>query len=60
MARAAVTTTLSAALGGLTGLLIKRLLPSSMGGTGLYDIGANPNPYPDPDPNPNPKILTHF
>ena len=44
MARAAVTTTLSAAMGGLAGLLVKRLLPSSLGGTGLYDIGANPSP----------------
>ena len=43
MARAAVTTTLSAAMGGLAGLLVKRLLPSSLGGTGLYDIGHTCN-----------------
>jgi len=43
MARAAVTTTLSAAMGGLTGLMVKRLLPSSLGGTGLYDIGHTCN-----------------
>jgi len=43
MARAAVTTTLSAALGGLTGLLIKRLLPPKLGGTGLFDIGHTCN-----------------
>jgi len=43
MARTAVTTTLSAALGGLTGLLVKRLLPGKLGGSGVYDIGHTCN-----------------
>jgi Amt family ammonium transporter len=43
MARSAVTTTLSAALGGLAGLAIKRLLPNKLGGTGVYDIGHTCN-----------------
>jgi len=43
MARCAVTTTLSAAMGGLTGLLVKRLLPAKLGGSGLYDIGHTCN-----------------
>ena len=43
MARTAVTTTLSAAMGGLTGLLVKRCLPEKLGGSGLYDIGHTCN-----------------
>jgi len=43
LARAAVTTTLSAALGGLTGLIIKRQLPSFLGGSGVYDVGHTCN-----------------
>jgi len=43
MARTAVTTTLSAAMGGLTGLLVKRCLPAKLGGSGLYDIGHTCN-----------------
>jgi len=43
MARTAVTTTLSAAMGGLTGLLVKRCLPKKLGGSGFYDIGHTCN-----------------
>lgn len=43
MARSAVTTTLSAAIGGLTGLAIKRVLPPKLGGTGIYDLGHTCN-----------------
>jgi Amt family ammonium transporter len=43
MARTAVTTTLSAAMGGLTGLLVKRCMPKKLGGSGLYDIGHTCN-----------------
>jgi len=39
MARSAVTTTLSAAVGGVVGLFVKRMLPPAMGGTGIYDLG---------------------
>ena len=43
-ARAAVTTTLSAASGAVTGLYIKRLLPSKLGGTpGVWDLGHTCN-----------------
>lgn len=42
-ARAAVTTTLSAASGGVFGLFIKRLLPEKLGGTGIYDLGHTCN-----------------
>jgi len=42
-ARATVTTTLSAAAGGVTGLFLKRLLPVKYGGTGVYDIGHTCN-----------------
>jgi len=43
-ARAAVTTTLSAASGAVTGLYIKRLLPSKYGGTpGVWDLSHTCN-----------------
>merc|ERR1719424_1461657 len=43
MARSAVTTTLSAAVGGVVGLFVKRMLPPAMGGTGIYDLGHTCN-----------------
>jgi len=43
MARVAVTTTLSAAAGGVVGLFLKRLLPPKFGGSGIYDIGHTCN-----------------
>ena len=42
-ARATVTTTLSAAAGGVVGLFLKRALPPQLGGTGVYDIGHTCN-----------------
>ena len=43
MARVAVTTTLSAAASGATGLLVKKWMPSKMGGSGNYDVGHTCN-----------------
>ena len=43
MARSAVTTTLSAAAGGLSGLYLKKWLPEKLGGTGTYDVGHTCN-----------------
>jgi len=43
MARSAVTTTLSAAVGGITGLFLKRHLPPFLGGTKIYDLGHTCN-----------------
>jgi len=43
MARAAVCTTLSAAMGGISGLFLKRFLPPALGGSGVYDIGHTCN-----------------
>jgi len=43
MARAAVTTTLSGAVGGITGLFAKKFLPSRLGGSGYYEIGHTCN-----------------
>jgi Amt family ammonium transporter len=37
-ARACVTTTLSAAAGGISGLFLKKYLPHKLGGTGVWDI----------------------
>jgi Amt family ammonium transporter len=42
-ARVTVTTTLSAAAGGVAGLFLKRLLPEKLGGSGVYDIGHTCN-----------------
>jgi len=42
-ARSTVTTTLSAASAGVTGLFLKRLLPPKFGGSGIYDIGHTCN-----------------
>jgi Amt family ammonium transporter len=42
-ARACVTTTIAAAAGGVTGLLLKKQLPEKLGGTGVYDIGHTCN-----------------
>jgi len=42
-ARACVTTTLSAAAGGVTGLFIKKLLPEKMGGSHIWDVGHTCN-----------------
>eukprot|EP00326_Haptolina_ericina_P036091 CAMPEP_0181250950 /NCGR_PEP_ID=MMETSP1096-20121128/46598_1 /TAXON_ID=156174 ORGANISM="Chrysochromulina ericina, Strain CCMP281" /NCGR_SAMPLE_ID=MMETSP1096 /ASSEMBLY_ACC=CAM_ASM_000453 /LENGTH=397 /DNA_ID=CAMNT_0023348463 /DNA_START=1 /DNA_END=1194 /DNA_ORIENTATION=- len=43
MARSAVTTTLSAATGGVTGLFVKKMLPAKLGGNGVYDLGHTCN-----------------
>jgi len=43
MARVAVTTTLSAAMSGATGLLVKKWMPAKMGGSGNYDVGHTCN-----------------
>jgi len=43
IARVAVTTTLSAAVSGCTGVLLKRYLPSKLGGTGSFDVGHTCN-----------------
>ena len=43
MARVAVTTTLSAATSGATGLLVKKWMPAKMGGSGNYDVGHTCN-----------------
>jgi len=43
MARVAVTTTLSAAMSGATGLLIKKWIPAKLGGSGNYDVGHTCN-----------------
>ena len=43
MARSAVTTTLSAASGGLAGLYLKKSLPEKLGGSGNYDVGHTCN-----------------
>jgi Amt family ammonium transporter len=43
MARVAVTTTLSAAVGGITGLFVKRFLPNRFGGSGFYELGHTCN-----------------
>jgi Amt family ammonium transporter len=43
MARVGVTTTLSAAVSGCTGVLIKKYLPSKLGGTGDFDVGHTCN-----------------
>jgi len=42
-ARSTVTTTLSAAAGGVAGLFLKRALPPKFGGSGIYDIGHTCN-----------------
>jgi len=42
-ARACVTTTLSAASGGVSGLLIKKFFPTKMGGSHVWDIGHTCN-----------------
>jgi len=43
MARVTVTTTLSAAVSGATGLLVKKWMPNKMGGSGIYDVGHTCN-----------------
>jgi Amt family ammonium transporter len=43
MARVAVTTTLSAAMSGATGLLIKKFFPLKMGGDNTYSVGHTCN-----------------
>ncbi len=43
MARVAVTTTISAAVGGITGLFAKRFLPPRLGGSGFYELGHTCN-----------------
>jgi len=43
MARAAVTTTLAAASGATTGLMIKRGLPNMLGGAHVWDLGHTCN-----------------
>ena len=43
MARVAVTTTLSGSVAGITGLFIKKFLPSKLGGTGYYELGHTCN-----------------
>jgi len=43
MARVAVTTTLSGATAGCTGVLVKKFLPKKMGGTGVFDVGHTCN-----------------
>jgi Amt family ammonium transporter len=43
MARVAVTTTLAAASGGVSGLFLKRWIPKSLGGSGIYDISHTCN-----------------
>jgi len=42
-ARACVTTTLSAAAGGITGLFVKKYLPAAAGGTHVWDISHTCN-----------------
>merc|ERR1719305_459242 len=42
-ARACITTTLSAAAAGITGLFVKQKLPKKLGGTGVYDLGHTCN-----------------
>jgi Amt family ammonium transporter len=42
-ARACVTTTLSAAAGGVSGLFIKKLFPAKLGGTKIWDVGHTCN-----------------
>merc|ERR1719486_312705 len=42
-ARACVTTTLSAAFGGVTGLFIKKFMPTKLGGTHIWDISHTCN-----------------
>jgi Amt family ammonium transporter len=43
MARVAVTTTISAAVSGCMGVLIKRFVPKFLGGSGIYDVGHTCN-----------------
>jgi len=43
MARVAVTTTMSAATSGATGLLLKKFLPKVMGGSGIFEVGHTCN-----------------
>merc|ERR1712083_1204056 len=43
MARVAVTTTMSAATSGVTGMLLKKLLPPPMGGSGVFEVGHTCN-----------------
>jgi len=43
MARVAVTTTLSAAMSGATGLLVKKYFPEKLGGSHTYDVGHTCN-----------------
>ena len=43
MARVAVTTTLSGSVAGITGLFIKKFLPSKLGGTGYHELGHTCN-----------------
>jgi Amt family ammonium transporter len=43
MARVAVTTTLSGAVSGCTGVLLKKFLPTSLGGTHVFDVGHTCN-----------------
>jgi Amt family ammonium transporter len=42
-ARAAVTTTISAASAGIAGLFFKKMLPDKLGGTGIFDLGHTCN-----------------
>ena len=42
-ARACVTTTLSAASGGVAGLFLKKYLPERLGGTNIWDVGHTCN-----------------
>ena len=42
-ARACVTTTLAAASGGVTGLFVKKYLPTKFGGTHIWDVGHTCN-----------------
>jgi len=43
MARVAVTTTLSGSVAGITGLFVKKFMPSKLGGTGYYELGHTCN-----------------
>jgi len=43
MARVAVTTTMSAAAGGVTAMMVKRFFPQVLGGSGAFEIGFTCN-----------------